>query len=127
MKTIDDLKNLLPTLIDLFNEEEHEIGESHEYESEDGRGWCDDYEQNCFTYEEDGWYVEVYYECCGEYCNDSGDYWNPPCYDLIRAWGRVTEINVLHSDEETGDETEFSKEDLAQFFAPFNELLEDIA
>lgn len=127
MKTIDDLKALLPTLLDLFNKTDHEIGETYWEQDEDGWGKCQDYEDNCFIYEEDGWSIEVNYRCCGEFCNDPGDYWTPPCYDLIRGWGEVTEITAYHYDEETGDESEFSEDELAEFFAPFDELLEDIA
>lgn len=127
MKTIDDLKALLPTLLELFSKEDPQIGESYWEQDEDGWGKCNDYESNCFIYEEDGWCIEINYECCGEFSNDPGDYWTPPCYDLIRAWGEVSEITAYHYDEETGDETEFSEEELAEFFEPFNEELKDIA
>lgn len=127
MKTIDDFKALLPTLLDLFSNEDHEIGESYWDQDEDGWGKCNDYTPNCFTYEEDGWYVEVHYECCGEYESDPGDYWNPPYCELIRAWGEVSEINVSYYDEDTEEEITFSEEELAEFFAPFDKLLKDVA
>lgn len=127
MKTIEDLKALLPTLLELFSQEDHEIGESYWEYDEDGRGRHNDYMPNCFIYDEDGWYVEVHYECCGVYHDDPGDYWTPPCEDLIRAWGKVSEINAYYYEEDTDEETEFSKEELKGFFAPFNKELEDIA
>ena len=114
MKTIADLKALLPSLLQLFSEADCEIGDR-------------EYEHNCFYYEEDGWEIEVHYECCGEYLEDSGDYWNPPCYDLLRGWGEVTEITAYHYDDETGDEVEFSSNELAELFAPFNDILKNIA
>lgn len=127
MKTIDDLKALLPTLLDLFSNEDHQIGESHWDQDEDGWGKCNDYESNCFTYEEDGWCIEINYECCGEWDSDPGDYWNPPYCELRCAWGEVTEISAYHYDEDTDEEREFSEDELAEFFAPFDELLKDIA
>ncbi|MDE7180297.1 MAG: hypothetical protein K2N88_03790 [Muribaculaceae bacterium] len=126
MKTIDDLKALLPTLLELFSQENHEIGESYWDQDEDGWGKCEDYEDNSFIYEEDGWSIEVNYRCCGEFCNDPGDYWTPPCYDLIRAWGEVTEITACHYDEETDEEIEFSDEDLKVLWDAFEEELSNI-
>lgn len=127
MKTIDDLKALLPTLLELFSQEDHEIGESYWDQDEDGWGKYEDYEDNSFIYEEDGWTIEVNYRCCGEFCNDPGDYWTPPCYDLIRAWGKVTEITACHYDEESGKESEFSDDDLNEIWNAFDEELKDIA
>ena len=127
MKTIDDLKALLPTLLKLFSKEEHNIGESYWDEDEDGWSKRHDYASNCFIYEEDGWYIEVEYECCGEFDSDSGDYWNAPYCELRCAWGKVSEISASYYDEETGDGIEFSEDELEEFLAPFNELLKDIA
>ena len=119
MKTTNDFKDILPTLINLFSNEDHQIGVS-EYGH-------DEYESNNFIYEEDGWYVEVNYECCGEYVNEAGDYWTPPCFELIRGWGRVSEITVIHTDDETGEETEFCDEEMQEIIAIFDEELRDIA
>lgn len=127
MKTIEDLKVLIPTIVDLFNNTNHEIGESCYEQDEDGWGRCEDSTTNYFTYDEDGWLIEVTYECCGEWCNDPGDYWNPPCYDLIRGWGEVTAITASHYDEETGDKTEFSVDDLDELWKVLDEELKDIA
>ena len=127
MKTIEDLKALLPTLLDLFSQEEHKIGETYWDKDEDGWGKFEDYGDNCFLYEEDGWSIEVNYRCCGEFHSDPGDYWNPPCYDLIRGWGEVTEITAYHYDEETDEESEFSDEDLKVLWNAFDEELSDIS
>jgi hypothetical protein len=127
MKTIADLNALIPTLVDLLRNNDHEIGDSYIEQDEDGWGRCDEPATNYLCYEEDGWLIEITYECCGEWDNDPGDYWTPPCYDLIRAWGNVTEILASHYDEETGDESEFSEEDVNKLWIALDEELKDIA
>lgn len=70
MKTIADLNALIPTLVELIRNNDHEIGESYYEQDEDGWGRCDDSTTNYLCYEEDGWLIEVTYECCGEWDND---------------------------------------------------------
>lgn len=127
MKTIADLNALIPTLVDLLRKNGHEIGESYYDQDEDGWGLCDDSTTNYLCYEEDGWLIDVTYECCGEWDNDPGDYWTPPNCDLRRAWGEVTEITVSHYDEITDEESEFSKEDVNKLWEALDEELKDIA
>lgn len=127
MKTISDLNALIPTLVDLLARQDHEIGESYYEQDEDGWGRCDDSTTNYFYYEEDGWLIEVTYECCGEWDNDPGDYWTPPSCDLRKAWGEITEITASHYDEDTEEETEFSKDDLKELLSALDKVLEDIA
>lgn len=127
MKTIDDLRALLPKLVELFSKEDHLVGSTYWEDDEDGGGKCTEYEMNNFFYEEDGWCIEIHYECTGEYSDDPGDYWTPPCYDLNKAWGHVTDMSAYHCDEETNEETFFPEEDLEEFWDIFNEQLEDIA
>lgn len=92
MKTIADLNALIPTLVELIRNNDHEIGESYYEQDEDGWGRCDDSTTNYLCYEEDGWLIEVTYECCGEWDNDPGDYWTPPSCDLRRAWARLLKL-----------------------------------
>lgn len=127
MKTIADLNALIPTLVDLLRKNGHEIGESYYDQDEDGWGLCDDSTTNYFCYEEDGWLIEVTYECCGEWDNDPGDYLTPPSCDLRRAWGEVTEITATHYDEDTDEESEFSDEDVKILWSALDEELKDIA
>lgn len=126
MKTINDFKALLPILIKFFSQQEHQVGESYWDKDEDGWDKCDDYKPNCFIYEEDGWEIEVCYECCGEWDNDPGDYWTPPCHKLVKAWGEVTKITAYHYDDETEEESKFDEDDLREFFSEFDKELEDI-
>lgn len=42
MKTIADLNALIPTLVELIRNNDHEIGESYYEQDEDGWGRCDD-------------------------------------------------------------------------------------
>ncbi len=127
MKTKADLNALIPTLVELLRNNDHEIGDSYIEQDEDGWGRCDEPATNYLCYEEDGWLIEITYECCGEFYNDPGDYWTPPCYDLKSAWGEVTEILASHTDEETDEESEFSDDDLKELWSALDEELKDIA
>lgn len=126
MKSKSDLNALIPTLVEQFLKKGHEIGESYFEHDEDDWGRCDDSTTNYFCYEEDGWFIEVTYECCGEWDNDPGDYWTPPSSDLIRAWGEVKEISASHYDEDTDEESEFSEDDLCELWEELNKSLEHI-
>ena len=127
MKTIADLNALIPTLVELLRNNDHEIGDSYIEQDEDGWGRCDEPASNYLCYEEDGWLIEVTYECCGEWDNDPGDYWTPPSCDLRRAWGEVTEITATHYDEDIDEESEFSEEDVNKLWIALDEELKDIA
>ena len=113
--------------MELIRNNDHEIGESYYEQDEDGWGRCDDSTTNYLCYEEDGWLIEVTYECCGEWDNDPGDYWTPPSCDLRRAWGEVTEITATHYDEDIDEESEFSEEDVNKLWIALDEELKDIA
>ncbi|MCM1140949.1 MAG: hypothetical protein NC453_20455, partial [Muribaculum sp.] len=63
MKTLDDLKKLIPTLVDLVKNNDHEIGKSYPEQDEDGWSMCSEYEDNYLCYEEDGWCIEICYRC----------------------------------------------------------------
>lgn len=127
MKTIADLNALIPTLVELLRNNDHEIGESYYEQDEDGWGRCDEPATNYLCYEDNGWLIEITYECCAESYNDPGDYWTPPSHDLKGAWGKVTEILASHCDEETDEESEFSDKDLKELRGALDEELKDIA
>lgn len=127
MKTIADLNALIPTLVELLHNNDHEIGESYYEQDEDGWGRCDEPATNHLCYDDDGWLIEITYECCAETYNDPGDYWTPPSHDLKGAWGKVTEILASHTDEETDEESEFSDDDLKELWGALDEELKDIA
>lgn len=121
MKTIEDLRALYPTIIDEIVNDTHEFGET--YYGPDG--W-EDYEDNFYTYEEDGWLIEIVYRCTGIFVNDPGDYWTPPCHDLEEGWGNVAEMSVTHYDEETGDETVFEDDDLCELNTLIDKALSNL-
>lgn len=125
MKTIADLNALIPQLIDLVLDDP-EIGDSYYEQDEDGWGCFNDYKTNYACYDEDGWYIEITYECCGEWSCDDGDYWTPTSCDLKRAWGSVSEITACHYDEDTDEETEFSDDDLKELWSALDKALEEI-
>lgn len=126
MKTISDLNVLIPTLVDLLCSQDHNIGESYMDCDEDGACYCTEAEGNTFYYEEDGWYIEVSYECSGEWVYERGDYWTPSVSYLTEARGEVTEIICNHYDDETGDETDFTDEDLNELWKALDKALEHI-
>lgn len=127
MKTIHDLRAIIPTIVALLANNDHQFGESSIERDEDGWGRCDDCADNCLTYEEDGWYIEISYQCNGEWEYAPGDYWTPSSSDLRKAWGEVTEISASHYDDETGEESEFSDDDLTELWQELDRVLENIA
>lgn len=127
MKTLEDLKKLIPIIVEKFSSADHEIGDSYPDQDEDGYYTCHEYIDNYFSYEEDGWHIEISYKCCGEWDSDSGDYWTPPSCTLEKAWGEVTEITASHYDDDTDEETEFSEDDLSELWEALDEVLKDIA
>lgn len=127
MKSKSDLNALIPTLVEQLSNSDHEIGESYFEQDEDGCGRCDESTTNYFYYEENGWSIEVTYECFGEWDHDPGDYWTPPSSDLIRAWGEVTKITAFHYDKNTDEESEFSEDDVKELWSALDKVLEDIA
>lgn len=126
MKTIADLKALIPTLCDLLYEQDHEIGDTYYEEDECGMSMFTDYETNFFTYEEDGWYIDVTYRCSGESYYYPETYWEPSESGWKSASGEVTELIVSHYDEETEEETTFSEDELKELWKALDEVLEDI-
>lgn len=127
MKSIEDLKKLIPTIVEQITREDHNVGKCHYEKDEDGWNPCSDYETNYFTFEKDGWLIEATYECCGEWEIEHGDYWTPPSSELTKAWGSVTELSAIHCDESTGEETEFESDDLIELWDAMDNALENIA
>ena len=127
MKTTADLNSLIPTLVEMLRYNEHAIGESFIEQDEDGYGRSENPESNYLAYEEDGWLIEINYECSGEYASDSGDSWTPSYCELMRAWGSVTSIIATHYDSETDEDTEFSEEDVKGLWSALDEELKNIA
>ena len=124
MKTIDDLKTLLPELKKRVLDNP-EIGSILYGSCEDDYDeyWADNY----VCYDEDGWCIEISYKCIGDWDGDPGDYWTAPSSDLRRAWGEVIEITASHYDEDTDEETEFSDDDLNELWSALDEVLKNIA
>ena len=127
MKTLEDLRTLIPVISDKISGVYHQIGESCLEHNEDGWGQSADYSTNYFTYEDDGWYIEITYQCCGEWDDAPGDYWTPPCCELRKAWGEVTGITASHYDEDADEETEFEVQDLTELWDAIDGVLKNIA
>lgn len=121
------LTPLIQDIISHFESSEHKIGNSHFECGDDGWSRCNDYIDNIFKYENDGWYIEVEYKCCGEWLEDSGDYWTPGCVELKKAWGEVEDVWATYTDRITGDEQDFCIDDLTELLNALNESLKNIA
>lgn len=126
MKTIADLNSLTSTLEELLRNANHKIGATYDEQDEDGWGKAEDWDYNYLLFKEGGWFIDIEYECNGVYAYEQGDYDTPPCDDLLRARGRITNINATHYDEDTDDATEFSDEDLKDLVKALDKVLEDI-
>lgn len=109
MKTISDLNALIPTIMEQFKNADHEYGELYIESSEDGCGICCDPVENFFCYDEDGWDIEISYDC-EETRNGN---WR----------GEVTEIGACHYDRESGEQSEFYDADCAELKRAVNEYL----
>lgn len=127
MKAIEDLIALIPSITEELKGQDHEIGNSYFENDEDGLGLYEDKIPNYYCHEKDGWLIEVYYDCCGEWDCDPGDYWTPPSRNLRKAWGEVTEITAYHYDEDTEDETLFSEDDIKILWNALDKELKNIA
>lgn len=127
MNPKSDLKALIPLILEKFTSNGHKIGESCCYLSEDGWGQSNESVTNFFYYEEDGWYIEVEYECCGEWAYYEGDNWTPSSRSLKEVWGEITKIYAYHYDETTDKETEFSEDELNELWSALDQALEKIS
>lgn len=127
MKTLDDLKKLIPTIVEQIKDSDHNIGECYPERDEDGWGMCCDYTDNYFIYEEDGWFIEISYRCSGEWDIDSGDYDTPSSCKLRSAWGEVTEVSAYHYNEVSEEESEFTEDDCSELWSAIDKVLEKIA
>ena len=113
MKTTKQLNALIPEIADALANNHHDIGDLFP-------------ERNYFCFEKDGWYVEVEYSCIGDFtCR--GDFMDPYSYSLIAASGSIDSIIVCHTDEETGEETEFSDEDVDELRRCLDMELSEVA
>ena len=114
----DRLESITPTILEKFENAEHLVG----YSDHEG----DEYETNTFTYEEDGWFFDIYYRCCGKWDISPGDYWTPPTHDLVSTWGDVLEITASYTDEESDEEIEFTEDELSELKAELEKIIESI-
>lgn len=118
---------LIPDILASFESNDHEIGDSYFECGDDGWSRCNDYVDNIFKYENEGWYIEVLYRCCGEWRETPGDYWTPGDVELVKAWGEVEDVWATYTDESTGEELEFCMDDLPDLLNALNESLRNIA
>lgn len=126
MKTTEDLLKLIPAIVDLVETNDHEIGETSFEQSEDGWGLGISYMENHVRYEKDGWMIDVYYKCTGEWEEDGGDFWTPSSCELKNATGEVTEIEASHFDDETKEDSEFTEDDFTELRKAINDVLKNI-
>lgn len=121
MKTISDLNALTPQLVALVLDNPT-IGEHFQ----DGNDYNETWSENYISYDDDGWCVEVSFQCCGVWDYDRGDWATPPSWTLQRAWGEVTDLTASHYDETTDEETSFVGNELNELWSALNRALKNI-
>lgn len=107
MRTIENLREIYPELLQLVRDNSHEVGDYDEGSS---------YE-NKVEYDKDGWSIEIHYECTGKY------YWSGEMYD---GWGTATDIFVFYIDDETGYEEQIPEDDLTELYLLVNKELKQL-
>lgn len=120
------LTQRIPDIVAQFERKNHEIGNSYFECGDDGWNRCNDYIDNIFKYEDNGWYIEVAYKCCGEWSEDAGDYWTPGSIELKKAWGEVEDVWATYNDKSTGEEYDFCMDDLTELLNALNQSLKNI-
>ncbi|MDE7441665.1 MAG: hypothetical protein K2M69_05830 [Muribaculaceae bacterium] len=111
MKTINELHELVPTIIGYINSLDPEVGNDTPVEV---------YE----VFEKDGWEVAVEFECQGEFENEyDNEDWLVSA-TLLKAWRKLTYLSVSHLDEKE-DLIIFTEEELAPFFKEIDEAIAD--
>ncbi|MDE6008732.1 MAG: hypothetical protein K2G90_05945 [Muribaculaceae bacterium] len=121
-KTKQDLDALIPELERLVCSAHHEIGSSDYIP---GIGVENDYAKNSLSYDNDGWNVSIEYECCGEWYNHPGDWWNPSEHVLKKAWGRANAAEAYYSNDTTGEYREFTDSELDNIYEAIESALEE--
>ncbi len=115
-----DITTVIPEVIKLINENKSgfEIGN---YEGDEAYIW------NQVCYDEDGWYIEVNFQCTGYWGYDPGDWYQPEDAWVERAWGEmeIEDLLVSHFDE-NDNETELSEEEIEPLFDAIIKELEEI-
>ena len=109
MKTKTDLNALIPQIVKMVIEDP-QIGDG-------------EYLDNVVSYDKDGWDIEISFQCCGEYDDDPGDYWTPPCFELTEIEVEITDISVYHYDEEADEESVFDDNDTKELRKAVEEVL----
>lgn len=107
MRTIENLREIYPQLLQLVRDNSHEIGDYEE----------DISYSNMVQYDKDGWSIQIDYECTGRY------YMNG---DLQDGWGTVTDIFAYYIDDETGYEEQMQEDSLAELYELVNEVLKQL-
>jgi hypothetical protein len=120
MKTVQDLNDLIPTLVDMVLSNP-EIGSRYYGRCEDD--YDEEWANNVVTYEEDGWYIEISFRCIGDWDYYPGDYYTPSSSDCASATGEVTDIVAGYTDED-GNEINFSDNDIKQLWMEVDEALQ---
>lgn len=126
MKTTADLIKLIPEIVELVEGNEHNFGRTVGEQDESGWYPVDEGGRNKVYYEEDGWYVEVTYQCAGVFEYYSRDWLTPLSYEMTCGHGHVIGIDIEHYDEESGEVSTFSKDDIKPLEEEIDKVLEHI-
>lgn len=126
MTQTDEIRDLIPVLVDLLERAPKNIGKSCYEQTEDGWQRQDRPEGNYLDYDQDGWEIGITYECTGFFEINDGDRDTPPSVEINSAWGEVTDIFASRYDEETEETVEYGYDELRPLYAALDEVLKEI-
>lgn len=107
MKTVADLDTLIPTIVGMVLTNDNLFGDRFEHET------------NTVTYDKDGWFITVSYDCNGEWDCDN------LTRELRRGWGKVRGIEATYGDECT-EEKRYSFEECRNLRLAINKALREM-
>ncbi|MGN0222838.1 MAG: hypothetical protein ACI4AM_02300 [Muribaculaceae bacterium] len=101
MKTLQDLENLIPTLLPIFKKQ---VIDNFSHLSSD-----QDKSTESLYYDKDGWYIEIFYEVDCEWGYESATRDCPSSTWLEDFSAVITEGTISHYDRDTDEEVNFTE------------------
>lgn len=101
MKTLQDLENLIPTLLPIFKKQaERNICNLSSFQDES---------TETLYYDEDGWYIEIFYDVDADWRYEGATRDCPSSTWLESFTAVITEGTISHYDRDTDEQVEFTE------------------
>ena len=108
MKTLQDLENLIPTILPIFKKQaERNICNLSSTEDES---------TETLYYDEDGWYIEIVYEVNAKWGYESATRDVPSSTWLNNINATIVEGTISHYDYDTDEQVDFNEGDIVDAF-----------